>query len=309
SAVRGVNVDGVMRTLVSRGLVEEAGADTESQATLYRTTSYFLERMGMQSLDDLPELAPYLPEMDDMEEELAAQSAPSAEPETSTDPSTEAEASAAQAAQEAEATTEPEVGSEQDAEDGVLEPAEELEAGGDPELALDVDRAEIPELAEDSGAAVGDESNADDSPDAEESEIGAERVEQPEPDYGSEEHGPEVDGQLEPAEELEAAGDPEVALDVDRAEIPELAEDSGDESDADDSPDAEESEIGAEFAEDVEIESYEETLPESGAEGPGPAAQASYGVDGYVTRPGSNEVGGTRDAGTSGGSWSNRDDD
>jgi segregation and condensation protein B len=73
SAIRGVNVDGVMRTLISRGLLEEAGPDTESQSTLYRTTSYFLERMGMQSLDDLPELAPYLPEMDDMEEELAAQ--------------------------------------------------------------------------------------------------------------------------------------------------------------------------------------------------------------------------------------------
>ena len=71
SAIRGVNVDGVMRTLVTRGLVEEAGADTESQATLYRTTSYFLERMGMQNLDDLPELAPYLPEMDDIEDELA----------------------------------------------------------------------------------------------------------------------------------------------------------------------------------------------------------------------------------------------
>lgn len=73
SAIRGVNVDGVMRTLVTRGLVEEAGADTESQATLYRTSSYFLERMGMQSLDDLPELAPYLPEMDDVEDEMAAQ--------------------------------------------------------------------------------------------------------------------------------------------------------------------------------------------------------------------------------------------
>ncbi|MFI5713857.1 SMC-Scp complex subunit ScpB [Kribbella sp. NPDC051620] len=77
SAIRGVNVDGVMRTLISRGLLEEAGPDTESQSTLYRTTSYFLERMGMQSLDDLPELAPYLPEMDDMEEEMAAQSAAS----------------------------------------------------------------------------------------------------------------------------------------------------------------------------------------------------------------------------------------
>jgi segregation and condensation protein B len=78
SAIRGVNVDGVVRTLVARGLVEEAGADTDSQATLYRTTTYFLERMGMQSLDDLPELAPYLPDMDDVEEELAAQTLPPA---------------------------------------------------------------------------------------------------------------------------------------------------------------------------------------------------------------------------------------
>jgi hypothetical protein len=76
SAIRGVNVDGVMRTLVTRGLVEEAGADTESQATLYRTTSYFLERMGMQSLDDLPELAPYLPEMDDIEDEVTPSAPP-----------------------------------------------------------------------------------------------------------------------------------------------------------------------------------------------------------------------------------------
>jgi len=80
SAIRGVNVDGVMRTLVARGLVEEAGSDTESQAILYRTTTYFLERMGMQSLDDLPELAPYLPDMDDIEDELAAQSLPPAPP-------------------------------------------------------------------------------------------------------------------------------------------------------------------------------------------------------------------------------------
>ena len=68
SAVRGVNVDGVIRTLVSRGLVEEAGHDGETTATLYRTTSFFLERIGVTSLDDLPELAPYLPEMSDMEE-------------------------------------------------------------------------------------------------------------------------------------------------------------------------------------------------------------------------------------------------
>ena len=62
SAVRGVNVDGVMRTLVARGLVEEAGAEGESGAYLYRTTSTFLERLGLSSIDDLPPLAPFLPE-------------------------------------------------------------------------------------------------------------------------------------------------------------------------------------------------------------------------------------------------------
>ena len=71
SAIRGVNVDGVMRTLVTRGLVEEAGQDHASGAHLYRTTGYFLERIGVTSLDDLPELAPYLPEMDDLVHELA----------------------------------------------------------------------------------------------------------------------------------------------------------------------------------------------------------------------------------------------
>ena len=68
SAVRGVNVDGVMRTLVSRGLVEEAGHDGEGGSILYRTTSYFLERLGLNSLDDLPELAPFLPELDALDD-------------------------------------------------------------------------------------------------------------------------------------------------------------------------------------------------------------------------------------------------
>ena len=67
SAIRGVNVDGVMRTLVARGLVEEAGHDAETTATLYRTTSYFLERIGVDSLDELPELAPLLPDLDDLD--------------------------------------------------------------------------------------------------------------------------------------------------------------------------------------------------------------------------------------------------
>jgi segregation and condensation protein B len=62
SAVRGVNCDGVIRTLVLRGLVEDSGTDPETSAILYRTTGYFLERMGMASLDELPDLAPFLPE-------------------------------------------------------------------------------------------------------------------------------------------------------------------------------------------------------------------------------------------------------
>jgi segregation and condensation protein B len=70
SAVRGVNVDGVMRTLLARGLIEEAGQDEESGALLFGTTSYFLERMGLKSLDDLPPLAPQLPEVDELEAEL-----------------------------------------------------------------------------------------------------------------------------------------------------------------------------------------------------------------------------------------------
>jgi len=74
SAIRGVNVDGVMRTLLTRGLVEEAGVDAETGAHLYRTTSYFLERIGVSSLDQLPELAPFVPDMDDadLEEALAS---------------------------------------------------------------------------------------------------------------------------------------------------------------------------------------------------------------------------------------------
>ena len=67
SAIRGVNVDGVMRTLLNRGLVEEAGTDGETGAHLYRTTGYFLERIGVTSLEELPELAPFMPEMDDLD--------------------------------------------------------------------------------------------------------------------------------------------------------------------------------------------------------------------------------------------------
>lgn len=66
SAVRGVNVDGVVRTLLSRGLVEEAGQDPDGAATLYRTSSTFLERFGLRSIEDLPPLAPYLPDIEDL---------------------------------------------------------------------------------------------------------------------------------------------------------------------------------------------------------------------------------------------------
>ena len=72
SAVRGVNCDSVMRTLVLRGLVEETGTDAETGALLYRTTGYFLERLGLASLEDLPALAPFLPEdIEDIENENA----------------------------------------------------------------------------------------------------------------------------------------------------------------------------------------------------------------------------------------------
>ncbi|MGR6997096.1 SMC-Scp complex subunit ScpB [Yinghuangia aomiensis] len=69
SAVRGVNCDGVMRTLLARGLVEEYGVEPETGAFLYRTTDFFLERMGLVSLDELPELAPFLPEVEALEAE------------------------------------------------------------------------------------------------------------------------------------------------------------------------------------------------------------------------------------------------
>lgn len=69
SAIRGVNCDGVMRTLLARGLVEECGTEHETGALLYQTTGYFLERMGLKGLDELPELAPLLPTAAEIEEE------------------------------------------------------------------------------------------------------------------------------------------------------------------------------------------------------------------------------------------------
>ncbi|WP_461030291.1 SMC-Scp complex subunit ScpB, partial [Streptomyces sparsus] len=85
SAVRGVNCDGVMRTLLQRGLVAEAGAEPETGAILYVTTHYFLERMGLRGLDELPELAPFLPEADAVEGE-SREGVPSFDVDDSGDP-------------------------------------------------------------------------------------------------------------------------------------------------------------------------------------------------------------------------------
>ncbi|WP_252365180.1 SMC-Scp complex subunit ScpB [Saccharomonospora piscinae] len=68
AAVRGVNVDGVVRTLLARGLIEENGADPETGGTLYVTTELFLERLGLSSLTDLPPIAPLLPEVDSIDD-------------------------------------------------------------------------------------------------------------------------------------------------------------------------------------------------------------------------------------------------
>jgi segregation and condensation protein B len=67
SAIRGVNVDGVVRTLLARGLIVEVGTDPETGGGLFRTTELFLEKMGITSLDELPSLAPLLPDVDGLD--------------------------------------------------------------------------------------------------------------------------------------------------------------------------------------------------------------------------------------------------
>lgn len=223
SAIRGVNVDGVMRTLISRGLVEDAGADTESQATLYRTSSYFLERMGMQTLDDLPELAPYLPEMDDMEEELAAQNAPTAEdlgteagtpdgvtPEAVGTPepaeAVTSDVGAAGIDGDLSSTENPQLDLEHEEPD--LEPAEELEAGGDTEL--DQEEADPAEIPETGGGSEDDTEDTEEDTDDDSDDDGGEIVvpedededEDDEDDLVDDSDDDEDDDLLESAEEL-----------------------------------------------------------------------------------------------------------
>jgi segregation and condensation protein B len=67
SAIRGVNVDGVVRTLLARGLIVEVGTDPDTGAGLFRTTDLFLEKMGLNSLDELPSLAPLLPDIEGLD--------------------------------------------------------------------------------------------------------------------------------------------------------------------------------------------------------------------------------------------------
>lgn len=66
AAIRGVNSDAVVRTLLTRGLVEDAGIDPASSAVLYRTTPYFAERLGIDNLDDLPALGPLVPDPEEL---------------------------------------------------------------------------------------------------------------------------------------------------------------------------------------------------------------------------------------------------
>lgn len=68
ASIRGVNVDGVVRTLLTRGLIEEIGRDEDTSALLYQTSSYFLEKIGLKSIAELPPLAPYLPDGQEFQE-------------------------------------------------------------------------------------------------------------------------------------------------------------------------------------------------------------------------------------------------
>lgn len=66
AAIRGVNSDGVIRSLAVRGLIKEDGVDPDSRAALLATSEFFLDQMGLNSLDELPSLAPFLPSVTEM---------------------------------------------------------------------------------------------------------------------------------------------------------------------------------------------------------------------------------------------------
>lgn len=69
AAIRGVNVDGVVRSLHQRGYIAEIGRDPgPGQAVLYGTTMLFLERLGLDTLEQLPPLGQFVPGADTLEE-------------------------------------------------------------------------------------------------------------------------------------------------------------------------------------------------------------------------------------------------
>lgn len=79
AAVRGVSVDGVVKTLLVRGLIREVGEDPATGAMTFATTSLFLQKLGLDSLSELPDLAPLLPDAVALEAELGELAEPATE--------------------------------------------------------------------------------------------------------------------------------------------------------------------------------------------------------------------------------------
>ena len=71
ASIRGVNADAAIRQLLQRQLIREAGREAGSGATLYETTELLLAKLGLNSLEELPALAPFLP--DDTEAAVLAE--------------------------------------------------------------------------------------------------------------------------------------------------------------------------------------------------------------------------------------------
>ena len=68
ASIRGVDPDGVIRTLQARGYIDEVGRDSgPGQAILFGTTAQFLEKLGIDTLDDLPPIAEFIPDADVVE--------------------------------------------------------------------------------------------------------------------------------------------------------------------------------------------------------------------------------------------------
>lgn len=67
SSIRGVNVDSVVRTLLSRGLITELYTDNETGSTMFGTTEQLLENLGINTLAELPPVSPHLPNQDQLD--------------------------------------------------------------------------------------------------------------------------------------------------------------------------------------------------------------------------------------------------